>query len=317
MALVSNSYVKRLHLDRNGILDKGAGLLSYTIQQNKTLQFISLNDNHIQSAGAQAIAAALHENTTLQTLRMENNFIGNHGARSLRKMMRHNNTLKELHLDGNTNISSKIISKFKADTRVRIEYRMDENEHPCDATAGTSGTYSSSGTYTSSGTEETPSTRHPRNDLIKEESKPSTETEWAASSALSLNASAELASSLFGSSMYLNNDDALKYILGRGDSIDQQNDAGSSYVNLASYMMTLNLDQNEEEDEVLRENGLGKKSEEELNLSLLSVAASEPDEAPAADGKPKKNLLSHIPMFKKTKSNRKIHDSKNTRFDSY
>jgi len=279
MALVNNTYVKRLHLDKNTISDIGATLLAYVLQQNKTLEFLSLNDNDIQSAGVETIAVALYENETLRTLRLANNFISNHGGKKLRKMLRRNATIRELVLVGN-NISQEIANTF--DDRCWIKRTMDSARDTIPASIAVS--------------DFTPHTNPEADDTTgnykddKEESNNSS-LEWAASSAMSL----------FSASNYMNDYDARKYIIGCENSA-RDSDFNSSWNNLASYMMNVQetIDQREKE-EVDNGNDDTISTADDDDLSIVSA---EQDQVPiTAKGKQNKKWS----KFKKTLSSKKLH----------
>jgi hypothetical protein len=277
MALSNNSHVVTLYLDGSGISDRGVGLLllAYALQTNSTLKFLSLNDNNIQSAGADALAAALHENKTLITLRLENNAIGNRGGKRLKTMLRNNNAIEEIFLDGN-NISPKIIVRF--DDRCKNVHGLDF-AHDITASS-TSGSEFTPHTHTSSEADETND-----GDDELEEKLTNADLEWASSSAWS-----------FGATLYMNNDEARKYIIGCEDAEDH--DANSSWTNLASYMMDV---QNTMDPRERAEDDDGDDAcchtNDDLTVALFS------DQVPAISEKPRKRWT----LFKKSKTANKIH----------
>lgn len=285
MALVDNTHLKTLHLDGNSISDQGAGLLAYAIQQNTTIQCISLNDNLIRSAGADAISLALYDNKTLRTLRLANNCIGNHGARGLLNVLRHNDSMWEIVLDGN-NIGEKMAAKF--DDRCRIQC-------PMETLASDAIVFNNTGSDFNNFNEATKGIGHME---PEEEAESNTSNlEWGASSALSL----------FGASLYMNNNDARKYIIGCEDHLKEDLDAGSSWNNLASYMKTVQnmIDQQENEGECHNDNLVVFSK----NLDDLSVASESESNSQThvSDEKQKHRKRKKWSIFKKILPSKKTH----------
>lgn len=309
MALVNNTHVTRLHLDGNSISDRGASLLAYAIQQNKTLTFLSLNDNHIGSAGVEAIAAALHHengNTTLRTLRLANNRIGNHGGKRLRRMLRQNRTLTEIHLSGNR-FGPKSVDKLRFDNRCKIAQIAPKVSTASDNSRAST---TSGSDYTCCTSSEDESIKQDRNNAGNNGEGAGAEYDAVQDAFTSSMAS------LFGASLYMDNDDAMKYIIGQEDTRDEdfdaslksiceesnreQKDFDTSWSNLASYMMTV--------QKTIDRSG-GQRKDEDCNDDDLSVASSDmnqDDKDPAAilpEWKPKKTKWSR---FKRTISAKKI-----------
>lgn len=271
MSLVNNTHVRRLELDGNTISDQGASLLAYALQHNKTLEFVSLNDNVIRSAGAEAIATALYRNEALRILRLDNNSIGNHGAKKLRRMMKENESIRELHLDGNV-ISRKMAGKF--DNRCKITHTQ-EPPAGCDSTAGSTAGSDFPSHASSDGDrsmlEEPKKTRSAKRG---EEFNASIDLEWAASSALSL----------FGASRYMDDEDALKYIIGLEESASSGLDASSSWRNLATYMTRVQRTMNKQDNKE-------HQVEQTEKLDDLSVASEQKE---TQEGKHRKKTWSKL-----------------------
>ena len=120
----------------------------------------------------------------------------------------------------------------------------------------------------------------------------SSDLHWASSSA----------QSLFGESHYMENEDAIKYIIGE-ESRDFNVDASTSWDNLASYMMTVQRTIDQQDNEEVYQDYEKKLDEDNDELSVVS----ETNEVSKSERNQEKKSWSKRKLFKKALSGKKIH----------
>jgi Ran GTPase-activating protein (RanGAP) involved in mRNA processing and transport len=100
-----NTTLRKLGLSHNKLKDRGAGLISHTLNpklSNCKLTGLDLSGNSIGPVGAEQIATALLQgNTHLTSLNLSSNKIGPLGAKHIGWMLRFTHTLEELLLSDN------------------------------------------------------------------------------------------------------------------------------------------------------------------------------------------------------------------------
>ena len=101
-ALSTNTSLKKLTLDGQGISSEGAQSLAAYLRSNKRLEHFSLYHNSIGPDGAASIADSLRVNKSVNDVDLGDNKIGDAGATSLAEALRQNRTVSyiRLHNDG-------------------------------------------------------------------------------------------------------------------------------------------------------------------------------------------------------------------------
>jgi len=100
-AMVGNTTLTSLELDRNKLGDLAATALAATLATNHSLKSLDLDFNQIGDAGMCSIAGALKVNGGLHQLEMHGNSVGCFGAEQLSEALQVNTCLRTLSLDGN------------------------------------------------------------------------------------------------------------------------------------------------------------------------------------------------------------------------
>jgi Ran GTPase-activating protein (RanGAP) involved in mRNA processing and transport len=99
--LATNTTLKRLYLDSNGIGDEGAACITDALRINKSLLHLSLDSNQIGYKGAAEIAKALQRSKSLEALYLNSNEIGNQGSVLIADALQVNKSLRCVALAGN------------------------------------------------------------------------------------------------------------------------------------------------------------------------------------------------------------------------
>jgi len=97
-ALTGNFTLQHLDLDYNAISDNGAAKLAGALKENQALRVLELHCNKIGCAGAEQLAKALETNPALRTLSLHGNAIGDVGTGHLARALEVNTVLRELFL---------------------------------------------------------------------------------------------------------------------------------------------------------------------------------------------------------------------------
>ena len=106
-ALRSNTSLESIFLDYNRIQDD-AVLLANALKHNKTLKKLHLGKNQVGDRGAIALASMLTTNTTLEWMSLLSNLIHGKGLAALEVAFQQNMTLKFLDVDQNPGMTSEI-----------------------------------------------------------------------------------------------------------------------------------------------------------------------------------------------------------------
>jgi len=97
-ALTGSSTLQHLDLDYNAITDNGAAKLAGVLKENRALRVLELHCNKIGCAGAEQLAKALETNPALRTLSLHGNAVGDVGTGHLARALEVNTVLRELFL---------------------------------------------------------------------------------------------------------------------------------------------------------------------------------------------------------------------------
>jgi Ran GTPase-activating protein (RanGAP) involved in mRNA processing and transport len=122
---VSNSRVRLLDLQINGITDEGAKYIAEMLKTNATLWYLLLSGNDISDRGVDVLAHVLtHHNTTLISLRVGyNKLVSDSSVDSLIKMLQHNQTIGSLDIE-KCNLSDKGKERLRQVTRSKNAFDL-------------------------------------------------------------------------------------------------------------------------------------------------------------------------------------------------
>jgi Ran GTPase-activating protein (RanGAP) involved in mRNA processing and transport len=119
--------------------DKGTKYITKQLMTNTTVRVLYLNNNGIGDEGARFIGEAIKHNTSITELYLIKNNIGNVGARHITDALKHNTTITVVDLDQNLMSSSKLAS-FKRNMLKRraVQTTQSDRSSPAAAAAAAS-----------------------------------------------------------------------------------------------------------------------------------------------------------------------------------
>jgi len=129
-ALTGNSTLQHLDLDYNAISDNGAAKLAGALKENQELRVLELHCNQIGCAGTEQLAKALETNPALRTLSLHGNDVGDVGTGHLARALEVNTVLRELFLGQNAvgnHGATKLATALAGGNETLRELHLDKN----------------------------------------------------------------------------------------------------------------------------------------------------------------------------------------------
>ncbi|CAF3946606.1 unnamed protein product [Rotaria sordida] len=119
----TNSYLKRLCLNDNGITDDSVKHLAIMLKRNKSLTHLWLTNNYINDRGIECLARELINNNVLEVLSLEWNKFASEKVDILIEMIEKNQTLRQVDINGH-DLSGSDIRRLNMISQTKKNFKL-------------------------------------------------------------------------------------------------------------------------------------------------------------------------------------------------